>query len=159
MLVNGNSMRADVRPVSGLGGSQFAARRAEIAASRRRVLLDITGALHFAFGRRLSSRKPRVDGRSAGESRGKLLPDGGADALEFRDRRVLYAAIGHGLDRRLVGIGSVDRSQRQLRERRDLQIFRILIERGSRAGRPIGPSLLLGDELGVILAGGPGDEF
>jgi len=32
MLLKGNSMRAAVRPVSGLGGSQFAARREEIAA-------------------------------------------------------------------------------------------------------------------------------
>src|SRR5258707_11074648 len=91
----------------GWAAASFAARREEIAASRRRALLDITGALHFAFGGGLRGSERRIDGRCAGEGCGKLLPDGGADALEFRDRRVLYADIGHRLDRRLVGIGGV----------------------------------------------------
>jgi hypothetical protein len=55
-------MRAAVRPVSGLGGSEFAARWEESAAEDA-ILLDVAGALHFAFGGGLRGRERRLDGR------------------------------------------------------------------------------------------------
>jgi hypothetical protein len=107
----------------------------------------------------LRGGKRRIDRRSAGQRRRELLTDAGADTLELRNRRVLHPDIRHWLNGRLVRIGGVDRRQRQLREWCNLQVFRILVERGSGAGRDVGPALLRGDELGVVLAGSPGDEF
>src|SRR5205085_12352184 len=55
--------------------------------------------------------------------------------------------------------GSVDRSQRQLRKRSKLKIFRIFVERRSSTGRNVSPSFFCGDEFGVVLVGCPCDEF
>jgi hypothetical protein len=56
-------MRAAVRLVSGLDGSQFAA-SGEIAAGIDAIaLLDVAGTLHFAFRRRLRGRERRIDRR------------------------------------------------------------------------------------------------
>src|SRR3984957_13673968 len=124
-----------------------------------RRLLDVAGTLHFALGGRLGGGKRGIDRHSARERCGELLADGGADALEFRYRRILHADVRHRLHGRLVRISRVDRRQRRLRERGDLEIFRILVERGSRSGRHVGPALPGGNQLGVILAGSPRDEL
>ena len=48
----------------GVDGSQFAARREETAAALDAFgLLDVAGAFHFAFGRRLRGGERRIDGR------------------------------------------------------------------------------------------------
>jgi hypothetical protein len=45
-------------------GSQFTARREKTAAALDAFgLLDVAGAFHFAFGRRLRGSKRRIDGR------------------------------------------------------------------------------------------------
>ncbi len=69
------------------------ARRGETAASRI-ALLDVAAALHVALGLRLRVRQRLVGLGGAGQRGGKLLPDGGRNALEFGNRRELHADIG-----------------------------------------------------------------
>src|SRR4051812_4827968 len=85
-----------------------------------RGLLDVAGPLHLALHRFLRRSERGIDGGGAGECRRELLADGGAEALELRDRGVLHADIRHRLHGRMVGIGRVDGVDGELRERRRL---------------------------------------
>src|SRR6185437_4474624 len=128
------------------------------AARRDRLrLLDVAGLLHRGFRAGLGLGERLVDGHRAGESGREVLTDVGADALELGDRHELDARIGDRLHGRVVGVGRIDRLERELRPRRGFRIFWVLVERGAGSGWNAGPAVLRGDEFGVVLAGRPGD--
>src|SRR5690606_13700292 len=93
----------------------------------RRSLLDVAGAGHVAGGRVLRLGQGIIGAHLAGESGGEELADIGGDAGEFGDGHELHAGIGHRIDRRLRGIGGIDRVERHLRKGRCRLVLGILV--------------------------------
>src|SRR5262245_45797662 len=122
-------------------------------------LLDVASTFHFAFGGGLCGGQRRIEACRPRQGRRELLPNGRSDTLKLWNCRILHTNIGHRLHRRLVRIGRIDRGKRQLGEGRDLYVFGILIKGGSRSRWHVCPSLLCGDQVGVVSVGGPSDEL
>ena len=124
-----------------------------------RELLYVARTLHFTFGGRLCGGESRINGRSARQCRGELLADGRAYSLKLGNCRILDPDVRNRLYRRLVWISAIDRRERELRKRGDLQVVGILIKRSARTRWHVCPAVFRGDKLDVVLAGRPRDEF
>src|SRR6516164_8818393 len=126
---------------------------------KSRRLFDVSCLGHLARRHRLGCCERIVYRGIPGERRGEQLTDRRSETLELRNGCELHADIRHWLNRWMMRIGRIDRIERDLREGSGLQIRGVLVKRGPRPRRHVGPAVLRGDKLEVALPGGPGDEL
>src|ERR1700722_7860135 len=129
------------------------------AAGKRLSSLDVTALLHGGFGAGLGLGERLVHGHGSRERRREVLANVRSHTLELGDGDELHARIRYRLYGRVVRVGRVDRIERQLSERRSLQIVGVLVEGGARSGRNGRDPLLGGDEIEVVLACRPRHEL